>query len=89
MTYLCHQVSKSYRVKSDHIASKKMENLKKIIKIKESMVNDYKEIITKIKSNFPETTDFIDEEIMLMDAKYIHLDQVKDVFYFFWSFYEF
>ena len=63
-----------------------MENLKKDIKIKESMLNDYKEIVNKVKSRFPETTEYIDDEIVLIEAKYIHLDQVKYVVFFFLSY---
>ena len=66
-----------------------MENLKKNIKIKESMLNDYKEIVNKVKSRFPDTTEYIDEEIVLIEAKYIHLDQVKYVFFLSYEIYFF
>ena len=47
------------------------------------MLNDYKEIVNKVKLRFPETTEYIDDEILFIEAKHLHLDQVKYVFAFF------
>ena len=61
-----------------------MENLKKVIKIKESMLEDYKEILDEVKLRFPDTVEYIEDEIVSIEAKYINLeDQVKYVFFFF------
>ena len=59
-----------------------MENLKKDNKIKESVLNDYKELLNQVKLRFPETAKYIDDEILEIEVKYIDLDQVKYVFLF-------